>query len=121
MSLRFFEKGVHLELSNAIDTVKSYLHMLPSLGAKSDEAVALVILAAEAYEGASWEYEHEEEDAAGARFWVAGFPGVNPDSELRQRRRQVNGDYEYAPAGTWARPVSNPHIPALPTPHEDWS
>lgn len=84
-----------MELQEAINTVKGYLPMLPNLGEKGNEAIALVMLAAMSYEQNTWHYQYEVQDAAGASMWLDGFP----TEPTRQRRfRSLDGDLEY---GNW--------------------
>lgn len=97
-----------MELQEAIDTVKGYLPLLPNLGDKGNEAIALVMLAAMGYEEATWHYQFEVHDAAGSSMWLDGFP-TTPG--VRQRRFRTFGEeLEY---GFWEKLPTDKHFHKL--------
>jgi hypothetical protein len=97
-----------MELQEAIDTVKAYLPLLPNLGEKGNDAIALVMLAAMSYEEATWHYQFEVHDAAGAPMWLDGFPTT---TGTRQRRfRTIGEEIEY---GVWRKLPTDEHFHKL--------
>lgn len=105
-----------MELQEAIATVKSYLPMLPDLGNRGNEAIALVMLAAMGYEEATWHYQYEVQDAAGASVWLDGFP---TDQGARQRRfRNFGENLEY---GTWQKLPTDQHFHKLAREEEKYA
>lgn len=94
-----------MELSEAINVVKGYLPMLPNLGERGNEAIALVMLGAMAYEESTWHYQYEVEDAAGTKFWVSGFP-----AGMEARQRRYRGEGEEMEYGNWRSLRVNPNI-----------
>lgn len=100
--------GSTMELQDAIDTVKAYLPLLPNLGEKGNEAIALVMLAAMGYEEATWHFQFEVADSDGKSLWLDGFPETFGD---RQRRfRDFEDEPEY---GIWRKLPTNQHFPKL--------